>query len=205
MRAEERKIHIINSAKRVFGRHGYHKTNIAMICAQASIGRGTLYLYFKNKKAVFEAIIDDLVGQAARVLNEDPVPVSSREELYRTQIERFERILVLVQQDRDFARVAFGVSNEFPKIRQEIDRYFISLLEKEIDLGKSMGIISTSVDTELAAVKLYGGTEKIITHYFLSGKRLSRKRLRRLIEQITRLDMFGFLNFDEVKTGERPL
>ncbi|HQP32400.1 MAG TPA: hypothetical protein PLB81_13825, partial [Deltaproteobacteria bacterium] len=91
------------------------------------------------------------------------------------------------------------------KIRQEIDRYFISLLEKEIDLGKSMGIISTSVDTELAAVKLYGGTEKIITHYFLSGKRLSRKRLRRLIEQITRLDMFGFLNFDEVKTGERPL
>jgi len=205
MRAEERKIHIINSAKRVFGRHGYHKTNIAMICAQASIGRGTLYLYFKNKKAVFEAIIDDLVGQAARVLNEDPVPVSSREELYRTQIERFERILVLVQQDRDFARVAFGVASEFPKIRQEIDRYFITLLKKEIDLGKTMGIISTAVDTELAAVKLYGGTEKIIMHYFLSGKWLSRKKLRTLIEQITRLDMFGFLHFDEVKTGASSL
>jgi len=204
MRAQDRKTHIINSAKKVFGRHGYHKTNIAMICAQAGIGRGTLYLYFKNKKAVFEAIIDDLVGQAAMVLNEEPVPVTSREQLYRTQIERFERILVLVQQDRDFARVAFGVSNEFPKIRQEIDRYFITLLMNEIDLGKSMGIISTAVDTELAAVKLYGGTEKIIMHFFLGGKRLSRKSLRALIEQITRLDMFGFLHFDEVKTGGLP-
>ena len=205
MRAGDRKLHIINNAKKVFGRYGYHKTNIAMICGQAGIGRGTLYLYFKNKKAVFEAIIDDLVEQAAMVLNEEPVAITYREEFYRTQIERFERILTLIQQDRDFARVAFGVANEFPKIRQKIDRYFIAILKKEIDLGKAMGIISEAVDTELAAVKLFGGTEKIIMHFFLSSKWLSKKKLRALIEQITRLDMFGFFHFDEVKPGELPI
>lgn len=60
-----------------------------------------------------------------------------------------------------------------------------------------MGIISPEVDPELAAVKRYGGTEKIITHFFINDKRISKKKARSLIDQVIRLDLFGFRHFND--------
>lgn len=203
MRAEERKTHILNSAKKVFGRYGYHRTNIAMICSQAGIGRGTLYQYFKNKKGVFEAIMEDIAHKATQVFADELQPIRTWDDLKRMQTERFERILMLIQEDRDFARVAFSVSGEFPKMKQEIDRHFISLLKKEIQHSKSAGIFHADIDTEVAAVKLYGGTEKIINHFFLSGTGISKKKWRTIMEQVIRLDMFGYHHFDDISDENR--
>lgn len=204
MKAPERKAHIITCAKKVFARHGYAKANIAMICEQAGIGRGTLYQYFTNKKAVFEAIIDDITHKAAQIIDEELKPIRTWGEFYQMQTERFERILLLIHDDRDFARVAFGVSSEFPKIKADIDRSFIALLHKELELSQRMGIISSDVDPELAAVKLYGGTEKIITHFFINNKGISKKKARQMIDQVIRLDLFGLRHFDAYQTTGFP-
>lgn len=202
MKAQDRKAHIIACARKVFARHGYTKTNIAMICEQAGIGRGTLYQYFKNKKAVFEAIIDDLSARAAQIVDEEIKPVRTKEEFFQSQCERFERIIQLIQADRDFARVAFGVASEFPKIKGEIDQFFIGLLKKEMDLGQSVGVISPGVDTEIMAIKHFGGTEKILTYYFINNKRPSKEKVRHIIDQVSRLDMFGYNHFDEYPEKE---
>src|SRR6187399_341070 len=57
MRSEARARQILECAKRVFAERGFHAANVSHICAAAGIGRGTLYLYFANKKAVFTAIV----------------------------------------------------------------------------------------------------------------------------------------------------
>lgn len=204
MKAQDRKAHIIACARKVFARNGYAKTNVAMICEQAGIGRGTLYQYFENKKAVFEAIIDDLTTKAAQIVDDEIKPVHTREEFFQSQCERFDRIIQLIRKDRDFARVAFGVASEFPKIKGEIDQFFIGLLRKEMELGQRMGVISPGVDTELMAVKHFGGTEKILTYYFINNKSLSKKKMRHIIDQISRLDMFGYHHFDDYPEIQPP-
>ena len=57
MRSEARARQILECAKRVFAQRGFHAANISHICEAAGIGRGTLYLYFANKRAVLAAIL----------------------------------------------------------------------------------------------------------------------------------------------------
>ena len=58
MRKAERRQKILNHARDVFARRGYHEARIEDIVAAAAIARGTFYLYFKDKRTIFEEIVD---------------------------------------------------------------------------------------------------------------------------------------------------
>src|ERR1017187_9863091 len=58
MERQERRAQVLRHAKRIFARKGYHRTNIADIIARARIARGTLYLYFHNKRDIFEKLLE---------------------------------------------------------------------------------------------------------------------------------------------------
>jgi AcrR family transcriptional regulator len=52
-RSIEKKARIIQAAFRVFGTKGYYKTDTTDIAREAELATGTVYAYFKDKKAVF--------------------------------------------------------------------------------------------------------------------------------------------------------
>ena len=52
---EEKKARILEAAIKVFARKGLSKTTISDIAAEADIGKGTVYEYFKSKDEVFSA------------------------------------------------------------------------------------------------------------------------------------------------------
>lgn len=58
MPSKTRREQILTSALEVFAARGYHGASIADIIEAAGIARGTFYLYFENKRAVFDAILD---------------------------------------------------------------------------------------------------------------------------------------------------
>src|SRR5215467_11126818 len=66
LRASDRREQILDVAKNVFARRGYHRANVADICEAAKIGRGTLYQYFGNKRAVLLSLLE---GVSERVKN----------------------------------------------------------------------------------------------------------------------------------------
>src|SRR5688572_13620189 len=70
--ADARRAQILDVAKSVFARRGYHEANVADICEAARIGRGTLYQYFDNKRAVMLALMEEIEERIARVLDERP-------------------------------------------------------------------------------------------------------------------------------------
>ena len=45
--------HILREAAHEFARLGFDQANINVIAEQAGIGKGTIYLYFENKRDVF--------------------------------------------------------------------------------------------------------------------------------------------------------
>ena len=61
MRREERRAHVLACASEVFARKGYHNTSVSDIVERARIARGTFYLYFENKRAIFEELLDGLI------------------------------------------------------------------------------------------------------------------------------------------------
>src|SRR5258708_31188538 len=62
MRPAERRQKILQHARDVFARRGYHAAKIEEIVATAGIARGTFYLYFDDKRAIFEEIVDRTIA-----------------------------------------------------------------------------------------------------------------------------------------------
>lgn len=56
-RREARAQRILDAASTLILRHGYHKTTVDDIAREAGVGKGTLYLHWKTREALFTALI----------------------------------------------------------------------------------------------------------------------------------------------------
>lgn len=54
---KEREQHILNIAAKLFVQYGYDKTPVSEIARGAGVSQGTIYLHFKSKDALFEALL----------------------------------------------------------------------------------------------------------------------------------------------------
>lgn len=66
---------ILAGARRAFLANGYEGTSMSLIAREAGVSKGTLYVYFSNKEALFAAVTERQChtqgGTAFEVLNED--------------------------------------------------------------------------------------------------------------------------------------
>ena len=59
--AEVRRGSILAAALTVFASHGFEAARLDDVAARAGVAKGTLYLYFRDKEALFEALVRDAV------------------------------------------------------------------------------------------------------------------------------------------------
>jgi AcrR family transcriptional regulator len=208
MKPEYRRRQIMEVAKKVFAAHGYHKTNIEMICKKAGVGRGTIYRYFKNKEAIFSLLLEDSLEEMNRQMIDEyeskELVFKNREEIVDAYVKSVERILTFLFADRDFARIALevstGVSKRFTQIRQDYDRKNISLIRTMMDQWKCNDLVRQDLDTELAAIRLSGAMEKIAwTFLFDQRMKFDEEHIRVLARKNAELDLHGML-VPETKT-----
>ena len=58
--AINKKMELLKSAGKCFAKKGLTNTKISDITDLSGVGKGTFYLYFKNKKDIFLALVDSL-------------------------------------------------------------------------------------------------------------------------------------------------
>jgi len=80
-RRTERRLAIISTAARLFGRQGYANCEMESVAIEHGVAKGTLYIYFKSKQELFCACVD----QGMRALQE---AVQSAAELQSTPFDR---------------------------------------------------------------------------------------------------------------------
>jgi AcrR family transcriptional regulator len=61
-RSPNKETAIIEAAQRQFMQHGYRRTSIEDIAEEAKIAKGTVYLYFDSKEAVFRGVSRAFIG-----------------------------------------------------------------------------------------------------------------------------------------------
>jgi AcrR family transcriptional regulator len=71
---------LVAAARELFGRQGYDATSIEAILRETGVARGALYHHFADKRALFDAVLDDVmvdiahtVAAAAMERYDDPV------------------------------------------------------------------------------------------------------------------------------------
>lgn len=71
---------IIEGAKRCFMRLGYEAASMNEITAEAGVSKGTIYVYFSDKQALFRALIESEKNAAMEILRRDLAKARSVEE-----------------------------------------------------------------------------------------------------------------------------
>jgi AcrR family transcriptional regulator len=113
---DERKRVILAAALDVFSRHGFAAARLDDVATQAGVAKGTLYLYFPNKQALFEDLIRNYVSPLFDKLAHDTpanVPpqvfIDQFFEMFRTQVlgtERQRILQLLITEGARFPAVA---------------------------------------------------------------------------------------------------
>lgn len=168
---QERRRQILNAAKHVFADAGYHGASIHAIIERAQIARGTFYLYFESKAAVFDSILDqamaDLRGRIRRIDVIDanaPAPqVQLRDQVVAT--------LEYVVGDRALATILLSAGHTPEAEASERLEHFFNevrdLLRRAMETGMEIGLLRPCQPPLVAAAMLgmiRGVIEYVVQH-----------------------------------------
>jgi AcrR family transcriptional regulator len=140
----ERRQQILNVARDVFAKRGYHAAKIEDIVAAAGIARGTFYLYFDDKRAIFEEIVDRTIARLGMsIVRVDPHDAGrSVADQVRENILRIMRLLL---EDHATTKIlltdALGVDPAFDRKLLSFYDEMSTLLEGSLRDGQALGIV----------------------------------------------------------------
>lgn len=175
----ERRQQILTAARDVFARRGYHAAKIDDIVALAGIARGTFYLYFEDKRAIFEEIVDRTIARLAMaIVRVDPHDgVRSVAEQVRDNIRRIVRILL---EDRATTKIllsdALGVDPAFDRKLLSFYDEMSSLLEQSLRDGQALGVVRQG-DARLMAWLVMGALKEMMFQMVQRGADYDEERL----------------------------
>lgn len=175
-RGETRKKELLDAARRVFERHGFTNTNVAMIVDEAKVSRGTFYTYFDTKEAVFEATARDVVAQMLESMS-TPIPTTDFRKRVHEMIERFvaayrphARMLALMESVGTF-------SPELRHLRLEARDVFVRRTKRGIERMQKAGLADPALDIDYTAETLGAMLDQTCHLWFSLEMDFDRERI----------------------------
>jgi AcrR family transcriptional regulator len=148
---------LIAAAEAQFRRFGFKRTTVDDITVDAGTGKGSLYLHFESKRAVYmavvEASLERFVLRASRLLDgPEPVPTRLRS-LVEITIEHY-------REDELLYASLFGkaglVDGDVARMAADIQRSGIrDLLKELLAIGQREGSVRADIDPDAAAAVLF--------------------------------------------------
>jgi AcrR family transcriptional regulator len=161
---EQRRRELLDVALRVFAQRGYHQARIADIIDAAGVARGTFYLYFESKNAIFHALLDDLLlrlraSVVGVSMGPDAPPVNVQ---IRQSVERvLEAFVASPDLTRVVLREAVGLE---PEVDRKLADFYARLhrwLADALSNGARLGLLR-STNNELAAWAVLGTVKQMV-------------------------------------------
>jgi AcrR family transcriptional regulator len=205
LKAEDRRAQILDVAKTVFSRRGYRVANVADICRAARIGRGTLYQYFDNKRAVLLAVMKDVADRVRRVLDDRPPVAGIRgarkappDAIAAFCKKRLREVLDAVFVDEPTLRLilrdARGLDGAVDQVIAMIDDLVFGAIEGDLRAAQRAGVLRRC-DCRLTARYILGGIEKLVLAALAADGPVD---LDGIVDTAVELELFGLLT-EEVR------
>ena len=178
---EKRQAELLETAIQVFAERGYQATTMDEIADRAGVSKGMLYIYFKNKEALFGAVFrwfGAVVGEEMlQAMNEAENEVEQLRQIAtawgRIAIEHREYVPLFL----DFWAAASlrGMRSDYADdLAHMYDEYRI-LIAGIIESGKKKGLFRKTTDSQAAAYFLVGGMDGIFIQAWLSQSKAPDK------------------------------
>jgi len=160
-----RRSHVLDCARRVFGHKGYHATSISDIIKEAGIARGTFYLYFDAKRAIFDELLDGFFQRIDGCIQRVD-PAKDTVAVMQQLIANVQRILDLLSSDQEMTRIvlheAEGLDARFDQKLDDFYRRIVGQIEASLGLGVEMGLLRRT-GMHLAALSILGAIKELMS------------------------------------------
>lgn len=149
LKSQERRRRVLAAANRCFGRHGFRKTSVEMIAAEAGVSKALVFAFFRHKDALYDAVIEQTLlawtgfaeHQAARFRDQPDLELAS---MFRGSFEFAEHspMLRVLMSHRD--REIQERLPSLPRIIRDWRGRFAEVIQR----GITQGIFRAEIDPQ---------------------------------------------------------
>lgn len=188
-----RREQILEVAAEVFATRGYHAAKMEDIATAADVAKGTLYLYFKDKRAIFAELIDGLALRLSAAI----LPVDTEAEVVGQVKHNIRAVIGVLAGAPHVSSLLFDQASGIDEgFRQKTDSFYRGLKEllaSSLAEGQRLGIVREG-DTRLYASMTIGGLREVLVE---AGERWGAVRTReQVVEAIFELLQGGYLRLE---------
>ncbi|MCK5808950.1 TetR/AcrR family transcriptional regulator [bacterium] len=178
---------------KVFAKKGYHATSISDICKKANIARGTLYLYFDNKRDIFDTLIkqyiSDMLSAITKFHSDQPLKPQ-----FNKNVRAFIEVII---KNKDLTRIvaseAVGLDSEFDNQLIHFYATLVNYIEGALLLLKKSEEIPKTINAQLLAYSIIGLLKEVSYQWALDHGNLVE--LDPLLQNIRQFKLDGFMQF----------
>lgn len=193
MAKDARREQILDAALHAFERGGYHATRVDDVIREAGIARGTFYLHFDGKHAVFAALVDRMLAlflEARPLEGLDAVRTPKQAAAwlrvsYAAVFRTFRRHRRLC---RLWLEEAVGVEKGFTA---RLDAHYRAWHQRVVDVRRAFvkaGAARRDLDVELTADLVLGMVERLTRRHLLGE---AEPDIDRMADAVVEFEMRG--------------
>ncbi len=182
----ETRQHILRAALKHFANAGYAATSVQQIVSDAKVSKPALYYHFRDKAALFEALVNEAHDGRFRVVQEAAAKSKNIGEQLR---EILVALFDYFHQNRELTRIAFSTAyaapGEIPSDLNHLQKcqHSLEFMHALIKRAQKNGELDGRFDSRELAYGFYGQTNFYITaHLLMPGFRANRKAAERVVE-----------------------
>ena len=173
---DARRAQLVVAALGVFADKGYHGAAVSDIIDAAGVARGTFYNYFESKRAIFQAVLAELMEQVTHAVEPidvaRPIPPQVRESL--------RRVVAILQEMGAGARILFAdaanIDAEGTETLGEFYGAACSRVERALRTGQLLGVVR-DCDVSITATCLVGMLKEPVFQGLLRREAIDVERL----------------------------
>lgn len=177
---------ILRAALRRFAHSGYAAASVQQIVGDARVSKPTLYYYFSDKAALFEALVHEAHDERYRLMRE---AVARADDIRGQLLEILTVLFEYFARNRELMRIslatAFASPGEMPKNLKYADRcernfeFVHSLMKGALKRGE----LDRGFDSKELAFGFYGQANAyLMTHLLMPQSELNRAKAERVVD-----------------------
>jgi AcrR family transcriptional regulator len=182
----ETRRHILRAALKHFANAGYAATSVQQIVGDAQVSKPALYYHFRDKAALFKALVNEAHDGRFQVLQQAAARATDiGGQLREVLVALFEYF----RKNRDLTRIAFSTAyaapGEMPPGLNHLEkcRRSLEFIHSLIKRARAAGELDGRFDSWDLAYGFYGQTNFYITaHLLIPNYQLNRRAAERVVE-----------------------
>jgi len=178
--------HVLQAALKKFADCGYEGASVQGIVEAANVTKPTLYYYFRNKKDLYQGLVDYAHDERLRLMQ---AAAERGGTVAEKLVEILAELFAFLQNNREMMRIAFATAFAAPgEVPAEV-RYMekcarnFEFVHDLIRRGQAAGELDRRFDSKELAFGIYGQLNVyVMAHLLMPDCKLNRQTAQRIVE-----------------------